>query len=182
MSDAPRAPRTRLEEIRLARGLKSAELARRAGVDPSNLHKIERGASRMPHGRAYVRRLAEALMVPVEQLYAEIGMPIPFLVRDPGEVTARPYQPDHAPPEIGLRLRAVLADLGVSAEAMARMIGATEADMRDWIAGREAPPQRLMNRLANRAAITLAWLYFGDTAGLMPGVAARLQRLLPPDE
>jgi transcriptional regulator with XRE-family HTH domain len=183
MSDG-KAPRTRIEEIRQARGLKSAELARRIGADPSIIHRIETAKAGFSHNRA--RALARALLVPVEQLYAPIGTPIPFLGRARTPIEARPYHPDHALPEIGRRLRALLDDAGASAEEMAHRIGATEADMRDWTAGRAKPDMALMDRLADRAAVTLAWIYFGDPAGLLPGVAerlrARLARQAPPGD
>jgi hypothetical protein len=145
-------------------------------MDGSNLHKIENG--RYGLSRTYVRALARALMVPVEQLYAPIGAAIPFTSRPNATVEPRPYHPDHALPAIARRLHAVLTDLEVPPESMAQMIGATEEDMRDWLAARTRPPPLLMDRLANRAAITLAWLYFGDAADLLPGVAARLAKLL----
>lgn len=175
MSDG-KAPRSRIAEIRQARGLKSAELARLIDTDPSILNRIETGKAGFSRSRARV--LARWLLVPVEQLYAPIGTPIPFLGRSRAPVEARPYHPDHAPPEIGRRLRALLADAGVSVEVMAQRIGATEADMRDWVAGRAKPDMRMMDRLADRAAVTLAWIYFGDDTGLLPGTAERLRKRL----
>ncbi|MGH7101872.1 MAG: LexA family transcriptional regulator [Acetobacteraceae bacterium] len=67
-------PRSRADEIRLARGLKPAEMARRANIDPSTLHKIlsgQRGVS-----RHFAEPLAAALTVRPEELFARIGSPI----------------------------------------------------------------------------------------------------------
>lgn len=70
----PPSPRSRVDEIRLARGLKNAELARRAALDPSTLHKIvsgQRGVS-----RHFAEPIAAALTVRPEELFARIGSPI----------------------------------------------------------------------------------------------------------
>jgi transcriptional regulator with XRE-family HTH domain len=177
----PKAPRTRLDEIRLARNLRAAELARRAGMDPSHLHRIITGKIRLTENQG--RALARALFVPPETLYAKIGADIPVSSEQapPAPFPSRPYHPEHAPAVIGRRLHALLADIGLTIEETAQQIGATEEDARDWLAGRVRPPPLLMDRLARRAGITLAWLYFGDASGLLPGVAARLQKLFPPD-
>lgn len=74
MRIGPSPPRSRVDEIRLARGLKAADLARSAGLDPSTLHKIlsgQRGVSRQ-----FAEPLAAALTVRPEELFARIGSPI----------------------------------------------------------------------------------------------------------
>lgn len=70
----PDSPRSRLDEIRLARRLTNAELARQTGIEPSALHKPlsgKRGIS-----RKIAERLLPVLDVPYEVLYAPIGDPI----------------------------------------------------------------------------------------------------------
>lgn len=175
-----RQPRTRIEEIRLARGLQSAELARRVGMIPSTLFKIQTGETGLTQSRAV--HLARALMVSPEQLYAPIGAEIPWIVvRDEmATIEDRPYSPDHAPPAIGARLRALLADTKIETpEKLAQMIGAAVPDIFDWIEGRTAPPPRMMNRLAMRAGVTMAWIFYGDETDLLPGVADRLRSAMP---
>lgn len=56
----------RIEEIRKTRGLTRLEVARRTGIDPATLYKIERGHIRLYP--SWKRRLAEALEVPEEEL------------------------------------------------------------------------------------------------------------------
>ena len=76
------SPRTRVDEIRLARGLTNAELARRAALESSTLHKVvsgKRGVSRQ-----LAEPLAAALQVRREELFAPIGSPI-SLLGTPGE-------------------------------------------------------------------------------------------------
>jgi transcriptional regulator with XRE-family HTH domain len=169
---APSPPRTRLEEIRQERRMRSAELARRADMDPAALWRIETGKSALTAARR--DPLARALMVSPHQLYAPIGSPIPFEPEDMPLETL-PYEPAHAPPAVGERLRDVMADAGLSPAALAMAIGATEPVVFDWLEGRVLPPVPLMNRLANRVGITLGFLYYGDESGLLPGVAARLR-------
>lgn len=68
-------PRSRADEIRLARGLSAAEMARRAMIDPSTLNKIlsdKRGVS-----PRFAEPLAAALGVPRKELFADVGSPIP---------------------------------------------------------------------------------------------------------
>lgn len=170
------APRTRLEEIRLARGVRSAELARIAGMDPQTLWRIETG--RRTITKRWREGLARALMVSAEQLYAPIGAPVPY---DPAEVTMpdhRPYEPDHAAPAIGGRLRKLMVYTGLgTALALAQAVGTTEVEMLDWLEGRSEPDARVMNRLAGRSGVTLTWLYYGDEAALLPGIAARLREI-----
>lgn len=62
---------TRLSEIRIARRLSSAELARRAKIDPSHLSKMESGKRGIRGDHA--RRLAGALGIDVKELHAAIG-------------------------------------------------------------------------------------------------------------
>lgn len=173
-------PRTRIEEIRLQRGFRSAELARRAGMQPPTLFKVQSGETGLT--RTWAGRLASALMVSPEQLYAPIGAEIPWIVvRDEmSAIEDRPYSPDHAPPAIGARLRAVLTDTKLETpERLAEMIGAAVPDIFDWIEGRTAPPPRMMNRLAMRAGVTMAWIFYGDETDLLPGVADRLRSAMP---
>jgi transcriptional regulator with XRE-family HTH domain len=168
------APRTRLEEIRLARGVRSSELARLAGMDPQTLWRLET-AKRSITNR-WRSALASALMVSDEQLYAPIGSPVPYDPAEPIMPDPRPYEPEHAMHAIGRRLRKLLVYTGLgSALALAQTVGATEAEMIDWMEGRSEPPARTMNRLANRSGVTLTWLYFGDETALLPGIAERLR-------
>jgi phage repressor protein C with HTH and peptisase S24 domain len=71
------SPRTRVDEVRLARGLTNAELARRAGLESSTLHKVVSG-KRGKDGVSprLADRLALALQVRREELFAPIGSPI----------------------------------------------------------------------------------------------------------
>ncbi|MGH7160484.1 MAG: XRE family transcriptional regulator [Acetobacteraceae bacterium] len=86
-------PRSRADEIRLARGLSAAGMARRANIDPSTLHKIlsgQRGVS-----RHFAEPLAAALTVRPEELFARIGSPIS--PSGQGGV-AEPAKPPGSPP------------------------------------------------------------------------------------
>lgn len=170
--DAP--PRSRLEEIRRHRLIQStAELARRADMDPTTVWRIESG------GRALTGKwrdgLARALAVPVAQLYAPIGSPIPPPTDDPVVLDPLPYDPAHALPAVARRLLAVQRLTGLTALEIAMAIEATEAEVVDWMEGRFLPPLLQMNRLARLAGFTLHWLYHGDESGLIPGIAVKLR-------
>lgn len=71
---------TRVAEILLDRkarepGLKDAEIARRAGINPQTLCKLKKGTRPMqPHWATLV---GAALQLPKEQFYMKIGEPIP---------------------------------------------------------------------------------------------------------
>lgn len=176
----PRPPRTRLEEIRRQRGMTLADLAERVGIDPAHLYRMEIGQRGLT--TRWRDKLAKALAVRPELLFAQIGDPIPYPGARAAELEARPYAPAHAAPEVARRLLAVMQDCGLQEAAqVAAAIGSTEADVIDWLSGRMLPPLNLMNRLANRAGVTLVFLYFGDEAGLLPGAAVRLRALLAPD-
>ncbi len=69
------SPRSRVDEIRLARGFTNAALARLAGMESSTLHKVITD-KRRPSPRV-AERLAPVLEVPVKELYARVGDPIP---------------------------------------------------------------------------------------------------------
>ena len=68
-------PRTRVEEVRQLRGLTKAELARRAGMLPQTLQRIEDGSTKSLSLSAR-RLLAPALRVRDDQLMMPIGYPI----------------------------------------------------------------------------------------------------------
>lgn len=74
-------PMTRVEEIRLARGLSKAELARRSGMPPNTLQHIEVGKTKGLSVSAR-RILAPALQVRDDQLLQPVGVPLDPL---PGE-------------------------------------------------------------------------------------------------
>ncbi len=71
----PDSPRSRVDEIRIARGFKNAALARRAGIESSTLHKVVSDKRGLSHRIA--ERLAPILEVPVKELHAKVGEPIP---------------------------------------------------------------------------------------------------------
>ncbi len=68
-------PKTRVEEVRLARGLTKAELARRSGMPPQTLQRIEDGSTKSltPSAR---KMLAPVLRVREDELLVPIGFPI----------------------------------------------------------------------------------------------------------
>jgi phage repressor protein C with HTH and peptisase S24 domain len=70
----PDSPRSRVDEVRAARALTNAELARRAGIESSALHKVISGKRGL--SRRFAERLAAALQVPLEELFADIGRPV----------------------------------------------------------------------------------------------------------
>jgi transcriptional regulator with XRE-family HTH domain len=172
--DAP--PRSRLEEIRRLRFLTSAELARRADMDPTTVWRIESGGRSLTIN--WCDGLARALEVPVATLYAPIGTPVPPPASDPVVFEPRPYDPAHAAPRVARRLLAVQRLSGLTELELAMAIEATEPEVVDWLEGRFLPPVPLMNRLAKLAGFTLHWLYHGDEAGMARGIAARLRTLL----
>ena len=59
--------KNRLRETRLRLGLTIVELAKKSGVDPSAISRIERGL-RKPKAET-LRKLADALGVPLDWLY-----------------------------------------------------------------------------------------------------------------
>lgn len=143
-------------------------------MDPTTVWRIESGSRGLTAKWRDV--LARVLAVPVQQLYAPIGYPIPA---PNGETAAalepRPYNPDHAIPAVARRLRAVQRFADLTAMEIAMAVEATEAEVVDWLEGRFLPPVPLMNRLARLVGFTLHWLYHGDEAGMAPGIAARLR-------
>lgn len=68
-------PQTRLEEVRIARGLTKADLARRAGMPQQTLQNIESGQTKGLSLSAR-RLLAPALEVRDDELLRPIGHPI----------------------------------------------------------------------------------------------------------
>lgn len=97
-------PRTRVEEILLARGVSQTEASRRTSWHYSTVHRIVVGrASLTPHSSA---TLARVLGCPVASLYEAIGAPIPVL---------RSNSNRRRQPVVGFseRLEALLAILGI---------------------------------------------------------------------
>lgn len=74
-------PQNRVEEIRVARGMTKAELARRADMPPQTLQRIEDGSTKTLSFAAR-GKLTRALRVREDQLLAPIGTPFDSL---PGE-------------------------------------------------------------------------------------------------
>ena len=74
MEDEHGQPLSRLQEIRRDRGLSAAELARKAGVSPATVSKIELGHRGLTRHMAPL--LAAALGCPPGELYAPVGAPI----------------------------------------------------------------------------------------------------------
>jgi transcriptional regulator with XRE-family HTH domain len=74
-------PQTRVEEIRVARGITKAELARRAEMPPQTLQRIEDGSTKTLSFAAR-EKLTRALRVRDDQLLAPIGTPFDTV---PGE-------------------------------------------------------------------------------------------------
>ncbi|MBM3096624.1 LexA family transcriptional regulator [Gluconobacter cerinus] len=66
---------SRVREIRVARDISSAELARAANIQPPTLSKIELGQRGVT--KTFANAIAKALQVRVEDLYAVVGSPIP---------------------------------------------------------------------------------------------------------
>ncbi|MCL6516676.1 helix-turn-helix transcriptional regulator [Alicyclobacillus sp.] len=62
---------TRLKKLRLARNLTVRELAQRAGVSVSYVYAIEAGSR--GHNLVKLQRIADALGVPLSQLWGESG-------------------------------------------------------------------------------------------------------------
>ncbi len=89
-------PRSRVDEIRLARGLSSADLARQAGIEPSTLHKIVSGSRGL--SERFADPLAKAQGVQRETLFARIGTPISWL-DEPGRTAASPTRSREPPSE-----------------------------------------------------------------------------------
>lgn len=81
MSDIPES---RVQEIRIERGLIPADVARSADMDPSTYNKIDKGKRGV--SPQFVRQIAAALQVPQSELYAQIGSPIPPRPNIGGEI------------------------------------------------------------------------------------------------
>lgn len=145
-------------------------------MDPTTVWRIKSGGRNLtPKWRD---DLARALEVPVAQLYAPVGTPVPPPASDPVVFEPRPYDPAHAIPAVAQRLRAVQRLSGLTELELAMAIEATEPEVVDWLEGRFLPPMLLMNRLARLTGFTLHWLYHGDETGMARGIAARLRTLL----
>lgn len=82
MSDIPES---RVQEIRIERGLIPADVARSADMDPSTYNKVDKGKRGV--SPQFVRQIASALQVPQSELYAPIGSPIPPRPHVTGEIT-----------------------------------------------------------------------------------------------
>ena len=171
-------PRTRLEEIRRLRLISTVELARLVSMEPSTLWRIESGGRALTH--TWRDALSRELSVPVAQLYAPIGSPIPPLQPEDLSLEPAPYDPAHSPPAVADRLQAIMSDIGLSEPELARAIGGTEAAVRDWLEGLLLPPMLLMTRLSRLTGITLQYIYYGSEDGLLPALAARLRAFLTP--
>lgn len=78
-------PLSRLMEIRRARGLRMAELARLLKIDDSHVQKLE---DRDSVPKNFVVRLSEALHLSADDLFAPIGAPIPAVPPDQSGVDA----------------------------------------------------------------------------------------------
>lgn len=88
-------PRSRVDEIRLLRGLSNAELARRSGIESSAQHKIISGK----RGLAWrvAQRLAGPLAVEVEDLFAPVGTPLSAPEPVAASDASRPRAVTHVP-------------------------------------------------------------------------------------
>jgi len=67
-------PESRVQELRLMRGMRAAEVARMAGMDPSTYNKIDKGKRGV--SPQFAKPLAYALKVGRLDVLAEIGSPI----------------------------------------------------------------------------------------------------------
>jgi transcriptional regulator with XRE-family HTH domain len=95
-----------VRQARLARGLSMSELARRSGTAPSAISRTESG-TKVPNPET-LAALAEVLRIPLSQLYAAAGYPVPQ------ELSAlRPYlRLAYGIPEEGVaEIEAYLADV-----------------------------------------------------------------------
>lgn len=93
------SPRSRIDEVRIARGFSNAELARASGIESSALHKVVTGKRGL--SRQFAANLATALAIPIEELFAPIGRPIsPSAAPDAAEpaTAPRPHLPPPAAP------------------------------------------------------------------------------------
>ncbi|WP_198152974.1 helix-turn-helix transcriptional regulator [Pseudofrankia sp. DC12] len=72
----PRSLGAFIRQARLARQLSGAQLARRAGVHPSNISRIESGETASPTP-GLLQRLARALDVDQADLLAYLGLTVP---------------------------------------------------------------------------------------------------------
>ena len=71
-----------LRQAREVRGHSSVETARRAGISPAYLSKLENDAVRRP-SPAVLHRLSEVLGVPYADLMAIVGYPLPGIHPSP---------------------------------------------------------------------------------------------------
>jgi transcriptional regulator with XRE-family HTH domain len=110
-------PRTRLEEIRTARGMTKAELARRSGVLAQTIQKIEDGGTR-DVAPATREKLAPILGVGPEQLVAPIGSPIIYRTNERGTIDE----------EVHKTLKDILSEVRALNELMTSMMAARKAE------------------------------------------------------
>lgn len=75
-----------VKAIRLARGLTQAELSSRSGISQASISEIETGASVDPSYRV-VRSLADALGIPIGQLFVKISQSAIAKYRQPDIVS-----------------------------------------------------------------------------------------------
>jgi len=75
MPNRAKKTETRLTELRIARGLQPAQLAKLVPMQLPTLRKYEKGERRI--GVTYAPRIAAALRVEVKELYAPCKSPVP---------------------------------------------------------------------------------------------------------
>jgi hypothetical protein len=84
----------------------------------------------------------------------------------------------NTPRAIGERLRALVAVAALPTDAVVNITGASEGHVLGWLEGRQVPPRDRISRLARQAGVTVAWIYYGEEAGLPPQIASLLRRAL----
>jgi transcriptional regulator with XRE-family HTH domain len=138
----PRREQSPLRRLRRRRNLTTRVVAGRVRVSSSALLAWERGASRPSWAQA--RALARALAVPVEDVFAVVGLEPP-----------RHLDPTHWTPQ---SLPAVLAELrrwqGWTQEDLAALVGVGSGTVRAWEQGRQRPRAAPLQRLDEQLGAT----------------------------
>jgi transcriptional regulator with XRE-family HTH domain len=165
------APPTRLAEILQARGIRAAQLARAADVQPPTMSKWLKGQRKLPREQA--RLFADLLKVPLATLFDDVGAPIP----SPSQPLAPPVERAEVAgvwPGWGARIQAVRRALGYEIAEFARRIGLPELTLRGLEAETVALDLPMLVKLKLGGEVAADWVLFGERDALTGRLVQRM--------
>ena len=129
-----------VRRLREARGLRPAELARRAGVSPASLRDWEIGRHRP--GAAALERLLLALGADARTRAEALAR-----IDAPEARVALAHTPWGAPVDLGEVLRAMRRRAGTAQADVARAVGVRQGTLAKWEGGGATPAEETLDRL-----------------------------------